>query len=152
MARHRFAVAQEMPVPAARVYAILADYVDGHPRILPRPAFIAMQIEQGGVGAGTVIHFQMRLLGRVQHFHAAISEPEPGRVLVETDLNTGAVTTFTVEPRAGGAHTYLTIATETNVRGGFLGRVQGWLTTRLLQPIYVQEMAQIAAYAAEQTG
>jgi len=45
-------------------------------------------VEEGGIGAGTVIRFQMRILGRLRTFHAAITEPEPGGVLVETDLDT----------------------------------------------------------------
>ena len=64
-----------------------------------------------GVGAGTVIRVDMRVLGRPQTFRAVVTEPEPGRVLVETNDN-GYVTTFTVEPRAEGQHAYVTIATE----------------------------------------
>ncbi len=41
-----------IPAPAAAVYALLADYRDGHPRILP-PAFSDLTVLQGGIGAGT---------------------------------------------------------------------------------------------------
>src|SRR5262249_3682655 len=81
-----------------RLYHILSDYRTGHPRILPRE-FGDIVVERGGTGDGTVIRFQMRILGKTQTFRAAISEPEPGRVLMETDLETNhAVTTFTVDP------------------------------------------------------
>jgi hypothetical protein len=108
-----------------------------------------LTVEKGGVGAGTLISFQMRLMGRLQTFHAAITEPEPGRVLVETDLDTGAVTTFTVEPRDDGQRAQVTITTDTQVRQGVLGALQGWLTTQLLRPIYVKELEQLAAIAVK---
>jgi hypothetical protein len=134
------------------VYTIIADYRDGHPHILPKPHFVCLAVEQGGVGAGTVIRFQMRLMGRIQTFRAAITEPEPGRVLMETDMQTGAVTTFAVESRADAQHAAVTITTTTTVRDGLLGRLEAWLTTRLLRPIYMQELAQLADVAAQRAG
>ena len=87
-----------IPARRERVYSLIANYNDGHPRILPKQ-FSDLVVEQGGIGAGTVIRFQMSILGKKQHFRAAITEPEPGHVLVETDLEpNGAVTTFTVNP------------------------------------------------------
>ncbi|MEZ4731207.1 MAG: SRPBCC family protein [Caldilineaceae bacterium] len=149
MAKHTISATALIPAPSDQVYAIIADYRDGHPRILPKPHFVGVVVEEGGVGTGTVIRFQMRLLGRLQTFRAAITEPEPGRVLVETDLQTGAVTTFTVEPRADAQQAAVTIATTTTVRAGLLGRLEAWLATRLLRPIYVRELAQLAAVAAQ---
>jgi hypothetical protein len=134
------------------VYRIIADYHDGHPHILPKPHFVSLTVEQGGLGAGTVIRFQMRLMGRLQTFRATITEPEPGRMLVETDMQTGAVTTFTVEPHDDAQHAAVTIATTMSVRNGLLGRLQGWLTTRLLHPIYIKELAQLAQVAAQRAG
>jgi hypothetical protein len=52
-----------------------------------------------GLGAGTVIRFQMTLLGRTDDCHSVITEPEPGRVMVETETIRNTVTTFTVDPR-----------------------------------------------------
>ncbi len=152
MAQHTISASALIPAGPDQVYRIIADYRDGHPHILPRPYFVDLVIEQGGVGAGTVIRFQMRLLGRIQTFHAAITEPEPGRELQETDLNTGAVTTFTVEPRADAQQAMVTIATRTTVRQGLSGRLEAWLATRLLHPIYVRELAQLGAFVAQQAG
>lgn len=149
MAQHRVSASAFIPTPAQHVYAIIADYASGHPRILPKPYFVSLAVEQGGVGAGTVIKFQMRLMGRLQNFRAAVSEPEPGRVLAETDLDTGAVTTFTVEPLDDGQRAQVTIATETKIREGVLGKVEGWLTTQLLRPIYVKELEQLASVAVQ---
>jgi uncharacterized protein YndB with AHSA1/START domain len=149
MPQHTISAAALIPAPPQQVYGIIADYRDGHPHILPKPHFVSLTVEQGGVGAGTVIRFQMRLMGRLQTFRATITEPEPGRVLVETDIQTGAVTTFTVEPRADAQQAAVTIKTTTSVREGFLGRLEAWLATRLLRPIYVQELAQLADVAAQ---
>ena len=137
-----------VPAPPDRVYSILADYRDGHPKILPRQ-FSGMMVEQGGVGAGTVIRFKLRVLGRDQTFRAAITEPQPGRVLVETDLDAnGAVTTFTVEPGPTGEQSRITITTELPVRSGFLGIIEGFLATRLLRPIYIRELALLASFVS----
>ena len=75
----------EIGAPADRLYGIIADYRNGHPRILP-PAFTELTVEAGGVGAGTRIRVGMRMLGRVMTFPAEVSEPDPGRVLVERNL------------------------------------------------------------------
>ena len=150
MANHSVSASKLISAPAQRIYNLIADYRDGHPRILPKPYFVSLNVEKGGYGAGTVIHFQMKLMGRIQTFHSMITEPEPKRVLVETDMNTGAVTTFNVDPRQDGQEAYVTINTTTNVSNGILGKIQGWLTTKLLQPIYEKELDQLAAVAKEQ--
>jgi hypothetical protein len=149
MAQHHISTSALIHAPAEKVYNIIADYRDGHPHILPKPYFVSMTVEQGGVGAGTQISFQMKLMGKLQTFHADISEPEPGRVLVETNSGSGAVTTFTVEPRNNGQHAQVTIATDIQVPGGMLGAIQGRLTARVLRPVYVNELAQLAAFAAK---
>ena len=150
MAKHSLSAAKLISSPAQIVYDLIADYRDGHPRILPRPYFISLEVEQGGYGAGTVINFQMKLMSRIQSFHSTISEPEPGHILVETEMNAGAVTTFTVDPRSNGQEAFVTITTTTDVPNGIIGRIQGWLTTQLLRPIYLKELDQLAAVANEQ--
>lgn len=145
--RHVITASASIPARRERVYSLIANYRDGHPRILPKQ-FSNLTVEQGGVGAGTVIRFQMSVLGKKQTFRAAITEPEPGRVLVETDLDSnGAVTTFTVNPGTAPADSRVTISTELPVRSGFLGSVEKKLTTLLLQPIYRKELENLARVA-----
>ena len=151
MAKHDVSVSALIPVSAQNVYDLIANYRNGHPRILPKPYFLALHVEQGGYGAGTVINFQMKIMGKVQSFHSIITEPEPGRVLVETDLKSGAMTTFTVELRADGRHAFVTITTITDVPDGIFGKIQGWLTTQLLRPIYLKELNQLAVVATERS-
>ncbi len=147
MAAHPISASALIQAPPRELYAIIADYEHGHSQILPRPPFVSLAVEQGGTGAGTVIRVQMCVWGRLQTFRAVIAEPEPGRVLVETNDN-GYVTTFTVEPRADGQHAYVTIATEMTGRAGILGALERWFVSRLLQPVYVKELEQLAAVAA----
>jgi len=151
MAKHTISVSKLIPVPDETVYQLIADYRNGHPRILPKPYFLSLDVEKGGHGEGTVIRFQMKVMGRVLSFHSVITEPMPGRVLVETDLNAGAVTTFRVEPRLEGKQSFITIATTTNVPDGIAGKIQGWLTAQLLRPIYLKEIDQLAAVAIEES-
>jgi hypothetical protein len=147
MPRHRIEAEAVIDAPADRAYAIIADYRDGHPHILPRPPFVSLEVEQGGVGEGTVIRFAMRVLGRTRTMRAAITELEPGRTLVETDLDGNVVTTFMVDPVEDGRKARVVIATEMNVPGGPLGWLQRALVTRILRPVYVREIAQLAVVA-----
>jgi Polyketide cyclase / dehydrase and lipid transport len=145
--KHIVSASATIPARRERVYSLIANYKDGHPRILPRQ-FTSFVVEQGGVGAGTIIRFQMSIFGKKQTFRAAITEPEPGRVLVETDLDAnGAVTTFTVNPGSAPADSHVTISTELRVRSGFLGRIEKTLSTLLLRPKYVQELENLARVA-----
>jgi hypothetical protein len=145
--KHIVSASATIPARRERVYSLIADYNDGHPRILPKQ-FMSLVVEQGGVGAGTIIRFQMRVLGKKRTFRAAITEPEPGRVLVETYLDAnGAVTTFTVNPGGAPADSHVTISTELRVRSGFLGKIEKTLSTLLLRPTYVQELENLARVA-----
>ncbi len=136
-----------IPARRERVYSLIANYNDGHPRILPKQ-FRNLVVEQGGIGAGTMIRFQMNLLGRKQNFRAAITEPEAGRVLVETYLDgNDAVTTFTVDPGTAPADSTVTISTALSVRRGFLGAIDKATATLLLRPIYMKELENLARVA-----
>lgn len=129
--------------PARRVYDLLADYNVGHPSILPPKYFTRLDVEKGGLGAGTVFRATMRVLGSEHTFRAAVTEPEPGRVLVETDLATGLVTTFTVDPR-GSDESHLTFETKLPQRRGVQGFVERLVSRALLPRVYRDEQQLIA--------
>jgi hypothetical protein len=145
--KHVISASAIIPARRERVYSLIANYRDGHPRILPKQ-FSDLVVEQGGVGTGTVIRFQMRLLGKKQTLRAAITEPEPGRALVETyfDAN-GMATTFIVDPGTAPADSRVTISTELPVRSGFLGFLERQFSTVLLRPIYIRELENLARVA-----
>jgi len=132
--------------PPATVYRLLADYHRGHPRILPPRYFRDLQVEAGGTGAGTRIRYQMRAFGMVRTFRTEITEPEPGRRLLETGIESGIATTFTVEPRDDGRHSHVTIATAYE-KAGIRGWLERLLAPRLLHTIYRAELRQLETQA-----
>jgi hypothetical protein len=145
--KHIVTASAHIPARRERVHSVIANYPDGHPRVVPKQ-FTGMVVEHGGIGAGTIIRFQMRIFGRKQTFRAAITEPEPGRMLVETDLDAnGAVTTLTVNPDAAPADCQVTISTELKVRGGVMGVIERTLSTLLLRPLYIKELENLARVA-----
>ena len=131
--------------PARRVYDLIADYRFGHKRIIPPQYFTGLDVEQGGVGAGTVIRVRMRMLGAERTYRATVTEPEPGRVITETDLQTGLATSFTVDPQ--GASTDVTIATVVPDRPGLRGMIERWAVRRMLPQIFREELQLIAKEA-----
>jgi hypothetical protein len=109
--RGRASVSARIEAPAARVYSIIADYTQHHPRILPHKYFKSLEVEEGGVGAGTRIHVTMRVLGTTISFRHVVSEPEPGRILIESDEDGSTATSLTVDPLDSGAVSMLAITT-----------------------------------------
>jgi hypothetical protein len=143
---------RRIPAPPAEVYAILADYTEGHPHILPSAYFRNIEVEQGGVGAGTRISFEVTALGSVRKMRADIEEPSPGRILVERDVDGHSVTTFKVVPARDGRESDVTIMTELTTRGGILGIVERMASKKFLERVYREELARLAAYAASGAG
>jgi hypothetical protein len=140
---------QLIAAPAADVYRIIADYIDHHPEILPA-AISNLKVEKGGVGAGTVISFDVRMAGNRMHSIAEIAEPQPGRVLTETDLRTRAVTTFEVTP--DDEFCYVRITTVFPASGGLRGWVERRFAPGMLQKMYVEELDNLDRYARQQRG
>ena len=130
--------------PPQRVYGIIADYRNGHPHIVPPKYFRNLVVEEGGIGAGTKIRCEMVMFGKVQQAQSIVTEPEPGRVLVESTTDGLAVTSFIVEPRDGGNSANVTIATELQSQG-LIGNA---LIKFLFRRIYREELALLAEYAA----
>jgi hypothetical protein len=131
--------------PADRVYAILSDYGDRHPAILP-PEFSDYAVEEGGSGAGTVIRFRLTLGGRPREARMRVDEPEPGRVLRETDLASGAATTFTVTPEGDGSRVRIeTVWTTPGLRGW----IERLVAPRVLRRLYLEELRRLDLSARE---
>ena len=136
-----------IPAPPARVFGILADYREHHPRVLPKPEFESLVVEEGGVGAGTVARVTMRVMGARSTTRLVVSEPEPGRVLREAAEDGAFVTTFTVEPVDGGARSRVTLATEWARRPGLRGFVERLVNPRVARGLYARELALLDEYA-----
>jgi hypothetical protein len=69
--------------PPAQVYAIISDYHEGHPAILPSRYFTEMAVTAGGRGEGPVTTVAMNVFSAKILYELNVTEPEPGRVLVE---------------------------------------------------------------------
>lgn len=154
MEHSQVAASARIAAPAARVYAIIADYREGHPRIVPPRWFGPIAVERGGVGAGTVIRFTMKLLSETRELRGEVSEPQPGRLLIERYADTDTTTSFTVEAdppssgaRDGAGACTVTIATDFPRRDGLLGRVEAFLTGRFLRRVYIEELALLRSVA-----
>jgi len=133
--------------PADAVYRYVADMRDHHPRYLP-PAFSDFQVESGGTGAGTITRFKVTAGGRTRDYRMRVDEPEPGRVLTESDTSSSLVTTTTVAPRDGGS--LVTISTSWNGAGGIGGFFEKMFAPRAMRAIYTDELDRLDAYARAQ--
>ena len=131
--------------PARRVYELIADYREGHTRIVPPKYFKSLVVEEGGFGDGTVIRVTMHLLGADRTYRAKVTEPDPGRMITETDLENGLATSFTVTPIGNASD--VTISTAIPHLPGMFAAIQRWLVKRLLPQIYREELQLIAAHA-----
>ena len=127
---------------------MIADYHNGHPRILP-PQFRNVVVERGGRGAGTQLRFQMKAFGRIQNFRHEVAEPEPGRVLVENDRENDSKTTFVIDPAEGGAKVRIT--TDLPLKPGLAGKVERFLATRYLLGVYRKEIEKLDVVARERS-
>jgi carbon monoxide dehydrogenase subunit G len=136
--------------PADKVYEYISDMRQHHPKFLP-PAFSDFQVESGGVGAGTVVKFTLNAGGRTRQYRNTVAEPEPGRVLTESDGNSTAVTTFTVSPRDGGT-SQVTISTAWQGAGGVGGFFERMFAPRATRALYADELRRLDAYARERQG
>jgi polyketide cyclase/dehydrase/lipid transport protein len=130
--------------PAEIVYQFFKDYRERHPSILP-PAFHDYGVEEGGDGAGTVFHVNVRAGGRDRAYRMRVSEPNPGHVLQEKDIATSLTTTFTVTPVDGGARANVRIATQWSGASGIGGFMERTFAPGVMRRIYTEELDRLAA-------
>jgi uncharacterized protein YndB with AHSA1/START domain len=129
--------------PADQVYRSLAD-MHQHPRFLP-PAFTDFEVEEGGVGAGTITRFKITAGGRTRSYRMQVSEPVPGQTLVEADTGSSLVTTFNVTARDGGSQVAITTSWDgASGIGGFFERT---FAPRALRRLYLDQLDRLNAYA-----
>jgi hypothetical protein len=132
--------------PADTVYGLVADMSEHHPRFLP-DAFSDFEVESGGVGAGTITRFKLTAGGRTRDYRMEVAEPEPGRILTESDTNSSLVTTFAVMP--DGPRARVRISTKWEGSGGIGGFFERLFAPRVMRGIYADELERLNAYARE---
>ena len=77
-----------------------------------------------------------------------VAEPEPGRVLTESDTNSSLVTTWTVTPQSGSARvSHLNGLEGAGGIGGFFERL---FAPRVMRGLYLDELERLNTYAREQ--
>jgi hypothetical protein len=69
-----------------------------------------------------------------------VSEPEPGRKLVETDEKLGVETAFIIDPLEGGQKSRVTIATDWTPRSGIMGWIEKLSTPGIMRKLYTTEL------------
>ncbi len=147
MAKIVVSAERTVEAPADAVYRYVSDMRDHHPHYLP-PAFSDFQVESGGTGAGTVTRFKVTAGGRTREYRMRVDEPEPGRVLTESDTGSSLVTTTTVSPHGGAS--LVQISTSWNGAGGIGGFFERMFAPRAMRAIYTDELERLDAYAREQ--
>lgn len=141
-------VAQEgrVAAPADLTYRLIADDAH-HQQFLPQ-GITNFEVVEGGVGAGTLHRFTVTAGRRAREYVMRVDEPQPGRVLTETDQNSSLVTTFTVTP--AGDSCMVRIETQWNGAGGIGGFFERTFAPRVLRKMYADELARLDSYASEQ--
>jgi len=76
-----------------------------------------------------------------------VAEPEPGRVLTESDTGSSMVTTTTVSPQGGAS--LVRISTTWDGAGGIGGLFERMFAPRVMRAIYADELDRLDAYARE---
>ena len=141
-----FSAERVVDAPADVVYRCLADYTHHHrPGGFLPPAFSNQEVLSGGIGDGTVIRLNVSLAGRTNTMTARISEPDPGRKLVEDGEH--VQTTFTVQPEADKSRVRFDTVLD---GGGLAGLMNKFFGARLLGPVYADELERLERYAQTQ--
>ena len=137
---------RRIDAPARRVYTYIRDFREHHPHFLPGQ-FSDFRVESGGVGAGTVHSFKMTLGGRTTSYRVRVGEPEPGRVLIESDPARRMLTTFTVDAEMDGSSR---VRIETRwYTDGVAGFVERMVAPRMLRRVYQAELDLLDRYARD---
>ena len=126
------------------MYPLIANYREHHHHILPS-AVSDYKVEEGGVGMGTRISFRVTVAGQTTLYLMTVSEPEPGRVLIESGEQ--VKTTFVVEPHGSGCR--VRIESEFELPG-VMGAIQALFGPPVIRRLYRQELELLDGYARGQ--
>ena len=144
MSELRVVAERAIGAPATHAYRLIADFERHHPRFLPS-AFAQFRVEEGGVGAGTVHSFKMTAGGRARDVRMRVAEPDPGRVLTESDERSSMVTTWVVTREGSGCR--VRVETRWQGVGGVGGVFERLFAPRVLRRLYAEELERLDRYA-----
>ena len=150
MSMFTFETSRIIDAPPEPIYAVIADYHGGHNDILPRPYFQEMTVTEGGYGAGTRMTVKMKVFGKEYVYNQVVTEPEPGRMIKDTDVDTGEGAAFVLDPLDGGRRTKVTIVSEFVKEKGFAGLMQRLIVPPISRFVLNKELRNLADYVANQ--
>ena len=127
-----------------KVYSVIADYRKHHPHIIPPPYFTSLEVESGGVGEGTIFRTSLEVMGRKFDYRMRVSEHKDKGIIMESDLNSDLVTSFTIQPSPTGSE--VTIASSWTPKRGFSGLLERLFTPGLTRKIYRAELKRLDEY------
>ena len=93
------------------VWQLLRDYRAPRARMFSE-SFAEYELHHGGVGAGTVIGYRLRVGRHERAFVLGVEEPTPGRQLRERDRHGRLLVTWTLTPGGDGERTVVRVAAE----------------------------------------
>lgn len=131
------------------VYAVLADYRHEHAHIVPRKYVRNLEVESGGVGAGTIIRYRARAFGIERPSRALIREPEPGRILVEQETTSTLKTIFTVTPAQDGQLTHVQISSHWEPSRNPIKAIEQLLYPLIMRDMFAQSLQLMATYVGK---
>jgi hypothetical protein len=111
VARIKAKATRTVPAPPDRVLAVLRDYRDARPRLLP-DNYSAYRVEEGGEGPGTVFSYHFSAGGRERDYRLRSEQADGG--LAERDELSSFANRWTVVPTATGS----TVTLEASWQGG----------------------------------
>ena len=124
-------------------FGTLADYAGARRELLPEQ-FSEYEVREGGVGAGTLVHWKLQATSkRVRDCLLEVSEPTDGE-LVEKDRNSSMVTTWRVTP-AGEGSSRVVVHTTWQGAGGVGGFFEKTFAPKGLGRIYGEVLDRLAA-------
>ncbi len=154
----RIYVQSEYVIPATPevVYASLIDFQNTRPSILTSN-FVDYTVEQGGMGEGTIIRYDLKAAGRKRPYRMHIAETLEGEVLTERDSNSSLITMWTLTPVDDGQQTHVSLTSEWEGGSGIGGFFERTFAPLGLQRIYNKMLTRLAqkndpSYTSTATG
>lgn len=152
----RFTVETDSVIHAAAkdVYAVLADYNNGHPKIMPPQYCEGLNVLKGsGVGENSRIEAHFNIYGQRETLVMDVSEPEPGRILQEIDTKATNITRFIVDP-IDQATCRVTLQTKIMKQTGIPPgpTLDMWLKSFVLKQIFTEELKLLNDFMASSMG
>lgn len=143
MKHYEVTVERSIQASRERVYNLIID-MEEHRRILPKQ-FEALEVLEGGKGAGTVFRLTMKVLGTRSALVMTVSEPEAGRIVHEQDPSAGVTTIWELIPESGD-RCMLRLTSRFPSKPGFSGWAERLVTSSLIRKIYRRELENMNEY------